>query len=156
MFAAGFLNLAKRAAATPERESMSYTKEDLKEQLKEMGLRPTDTVLMHSSMKAMGDVEGGADTVLDALMEYFAEGLLLLPTHTWAQMGSGYTVFDRDTEPACVGILPNLFWKRPGVRDSAERRQSIWPGRRSTIRPVRREAAMTDCGKGTGVSCWRA
>lgn len=115
MFAAGFLNLAKGAAAAPERESMSYTKEDLKEQLKEMGLRPTDTVLMHSSMKAMGDVEGGADTVLDALMEYFAEGLLLLPTHTWAQMGSGYTVFDRDTEPACVGILPNLFRKRPGV-----------------------------------------
>ena len=37
-----------------------YTKEDLKEQLRQMGLKPTDTVLIHSSMKAVGEVEGGA------------------------------------------------------------------------------------------------
>lgn len=92
-----------------------YTKEDLKEQLRQMGLKPTDTVLIHSSMKAVGEVEGGADTVLDAWMEYFSEGLLLLPTHTWRQMGESYPVFDPDTEESCVGLLTNLFRKRPGV-----------------------------------------
>ena len=33
------------------------------------------------SMKSIGEVEGRADTVLDALIEYFKDGLLLLPTH---------------------------------------------------------------------------
>lgn len=94
---------------------MQYTKETLIANLKEMSLKPTDTILMHSSMKAIGDVEGGADTVLDALMEYFSEGLLLLPTHTWAQMGDDYRVFDPKKEDSCVGILPNLFYKRTGV-----------------------------------------
>ena len=92
-----------------------YTKQDLKNQLQEMGLQPTDAVMIHSSMKAIGEVEGGADTALDALMEYFAPGLLMMPAHTWAQMNAQYNVFDPAKEPACVGLLPNLFLKRPGV-----------------------------------------
>lgn len=94
---------------------MLYTKEDLKKQLAEAGLLPTDTVLVHSSMKAIGAVEGGADTVLDAWMEYFSEGLLLLPTHTWRQMSAEYNVFDPEKEESCVGLLTNLFRKRDGV-----------------------------------------
>lgn len=92
-----------------------YTKEDLKEQLRAAGLKSTDTVLIHSSMKAIGEVEGGADTVLDAWMEYFSEGLLLLPTHTWKQMSVEYPVFDPAKEESCVGLLTNLFRKREGV-----------------------------------------
>ena len=42
---------------------MAYTKEDLKQQLAEMGLKTTDAIMVHSSMKSLGDVEGGADTV---------------------------------------------------------------------------------------------
>ncbi len=94
---------------------MQYTKQDLKRQLEEAGLRDTDTLLIHSSMKAIGGVEGGADTVLDAWMEYFGQGLLLLPTHTWAQMGEGHSVYDPAGEESCVGLLTNLFRKRPGV-----------------------------------------
>lgn len=52
-----------------------YTKEELKQQLRSAGLTGKETVLIHSSMKAIGGVEDGADTVLDAWMEYFAEGL---------------------------------------------------------------------------------
>lgn len=94
---------------------MNYSKEMLKKQLQEMGLQSTDTVLIHSSMKAIGEVEGGADTVLDAWMEYFTEGLLLLPTHTWAFMNQEHPVFHPETDDSCVGLLTNLFRKRPGV-----------------------------------------
>ena len=52
---------------------MQYTKKHLKEQLYQMGLNGTETILIHSSMKAIGDVEGGAETVLDAWMEYFKQ-----------------------------------------------------------------------------------
>lgn len=93
----------------------AYDKEQLKKQLYEMGLGSTDALMVHSSMKSMGNVEGGADTVVDALLEYFSEGLVMVPTHTWKQMSAEYNVFDPKTEPACVGIIPNIFMKRPGV-----------------------------------------
>lgn len=97
------------------RNNMAYTKQSLKQDLAAMGLTGAETILIHSSMKSIGEVEGGADTVLDALMEYFAQGLLLLPTHTWRFMDGGNTVFDVRNSPCCVGILPELFRQRPGV-----------------------------------------
>ena len=48
-----------------------------------MGLKTEQTVLVHSSMRAIGEVENRADGVLDALMEYFAPGLLVFPTLTF-------------------------------------------------------------------------
>ncbi len=102
-----------------------YRKADLIKQLADMGLKPTDKVMIHSSMKAIGEVEGGADTVVDALMEYFAQGLVMVPTHTWKQMSETYSVFDPETEPACVGIIPNLFRQRPGVYRSLHPTHSI-------------------------------
>lgn len=92
-----------------------YTKKQLQEQIAELGVKPTDTLLVHSSMKALGDVEGGADTVLDAFSEFLAPGLLVLPTHTWKQINSEYNIFDVLEEPSCVGLLTNMFRKRPGV-----------------------------------------
>ena len=102
-----------------------YTKKDLLRHLETMGIMPDDTVLIHSSMKAIGEVLGGADTVLDALMEYLSEGLLILPTHTWATMDDIFNVFDPAAEPACVGILPNLFRKRAGVLRSLHPTHSV-------------------------------
>lgn len=104
---------------------MSYNKEDLKQDLKAMGLKPDDIIMVHSSMKSIGDVEGGADTVVDAFMEYFSEGLFMTPTHTWAQMSAEYNYFDPETEPACVGIIPNIFMKREGVLRSLHPTHSI-------------------------------
>src|SRR5690625_1191242 len=92
-----------------------YSKDDLKQHIKKLGISPTDTLLIHSSMKAVGDVEGGADTVLDAFSELLTRGLLILPTHTWAQMNVEYNIFDVQNEPSCVGILTEIFRKRPGV-----------------------------------------
>lgn len=92
-----------------------YTKEDLKEYLKAMGLTGKETILVHSSMKSIGEVEGRADTVIDALIEYFKDGLLLLPTHTWKNINEDNPVYDPAVTPSCVGILTNLFLKRDGV-----------------------------------------
>ena len=77
-----------------EKVKKRYTKEDLKSCLLKMGLTGKEAIMVHSSMKAIGQVEGGADTVVDALMEYFQNGLLMTPTHTWAQMSKEYHVFD--------------------------------------------------------------
>ncbi|HHT96763.1 MAG TPA: AAC(3) family N-acetyltransferase [Clostridiales bacterium] len=92
-----------------------YTKQALITNLRNMGIQENDTLLIHSSMKSIGDVDGGAETVLDSFMEYLSDGLLLLPTHTWANMNETHNIFDPEKEPSCVGLLTNLFMKREGV-----------------------------------------
>lgn len=128
---------------------MSYTKQELREQLAGMGLLPTDTVLIHSSMKAIGQVEGGADTVLDAWMEYFSEGLLLLPTHTWRQMSETCNVYDPASAESCVGLLTNLFRKREGVVRSLHPTHSVaaW-GRTAADYIAGEENCNTPCTPG--------
>lgn len=93
----------------------NYSKQQLKDQLESMGLKGDETILIHSSMKAIGAVDGGADTVLDAWMEYFKDGLLLLPTHTWKTVNADNPVYNPYTTPSCVGLLTNMFMKRDGV-----------------------------------------
>ena len=92
-----------------------YTKEQLKKQLENMGLTGNETILIHSSMKSIGEVAGEADTVLDAWIEYFGHGLLLLPTHTWKNINSNSPVYNPKETPSCVGLLTNMFLKRDGV-----------------------------------------
>lgn len=93
----------------------NYNKQQLKDQLESMVLKGDETILIHSSMKAIGAVDGGADTVLDAWMEYFKDGLLLLPTHTWKTVNADNPVYNPYTTPSCVGLLTNMFMKRDGV-----------------------------------------
>lgn len=92
-----------------------YTKEQLKEQLKQLGIDPEGTLLVHSSYKSMGDVEGGPETVLDALSDYMEDGLLVLPTHTWKYIKADNPNFYVESSPSNVGILTELFRKREGV-----------------------------------------
>ena len=102
-----------------------HTKESLKRDLAAMGLVPTDTVLIHSSMKSIGEVEGRADTVLDALMEYFSDGLLVFPTLSFSSVNADQPVFSVLDTPCCNGILPELFRKRPGVKRSLSPTHSL-------------------------------
>lgn len=92
-----------------------HTKEQLIEHISSIGIEPNDRVLIHSSMKAIGSVEGGVDTVLDAFMKYLSDGLLIFPTHTWQEWNNKDHLFNPETEPSCVGILSEHFRKRKGV-----------------------------------------
>ncbi len=133
-------------------ERAVHTKETLKKQLADMGIRPDGTLLVHSSMKAIGEVEGGADTVLDALCDYMADGLLVLPTHTWRQMNETYTVFDSRTEPSCVGLLTNLFMKRDGVVRSLHPTHSVAAvGKDAEKYTAGEELTTTPCARH---GCW--
>ncbi|ULL18093.1 aminoglycoside N(3)-acetyltransferase [Paenibacillus sp. H1-7] len=102
-----------------------HTKMSLMDQLAYMGIDREGTLLVHSSMKSIGEVEGGADTVLDALSEYMQEGLLVLPTHTWSYINASNPKFNVESSPSCVGILPELFRQRPGVHRSLHPTHSV-------------------------------
>lgn len=117
-----------------------YTKNDLICDLKNMGLKPTDTVFVHSSYKHIAGemgVEGGADTVVDAFIEYFGkEGLAVFPAMSWKlgywlnddgdicppweEPGEGFkpygNEFDVKTTPCHgLGIIPEIFRQRENV-----------------------------------------
>lgn len=129
-----------------------YTKENLISDLEQMGLLSTDAVMIHSSMKAIGPVEGGGETVIDALLEYFSEGLVMMPAHTWAQMSEEYSTFHPETEPACVGLLPNLLLKRPGAVRSLHPTHSIVAyGEEASEYIKGEENCTTPCTPG---GCW--
>lgn len=102
-----------------------HTRENLIKQLEQLGIDNKGTLLIHSSMKSMGEVEGGADTVLDAFTEYMKDGLLVLPTHTWSYINAENPKFDVHRSPSCIGILPELFRKRPGVVRSLHPTHSV-------------------------------
>lgn len=92
-----------------------FTSFDLKNQLSQMGLQPGDIVLLHTSMKAIGEVDGGVDTVLDVLSAYFKEGLLCFPTLSWETLDLNPPAYDVKTTKSIVGILPETFRQRPNV-----------------------------------------
>ncbi|AZS13388.1 AAC(3) family N-acetyltransferase [Paenibacillus lutimineralis] len=92
-----------------------HTRHSLINQLAAANIDRQGTLLVHSSMKSIGEVDGGADTVLDALSEYMQEGLLVLPTHTWSYINADNPKFYVETSPSCVGILPELFRGREGA-----------------------------------------
>lgn len=102
-----------------------YNIDDLKKCIENLGIMPTDTLLIHSSMTSIGEVQGGADTVLDAFSDYLKDGLLIFPTHTWAQINETYNTYNPATEPACVGLLPNMFRRRPNVLRSLHPTHSV-------------------------------
>lgn len=106
--------------------SPMYTREDLKSQIKAMGIQSNDTVLIHTSMKAIGPVEGGADGVIDAFCDYLRDGLFLVPTHTWMSVNPDHPVFDVNTAIPCLGALPSAAaFRKDGIR-SLHPTHSIW------------------------------
>lgn len=102
----------------PRGDGIMFTRETLKCDLKSMGLHPGQTVLIHSSMRAIGEVSGGADTVLDAICEYFEPGLVVFPTLSFSYVNAEHPEFSVSETPCCTGILPELFRRRPGVKRS--------------------------------------
>ena len=87
---------------------------DLTADLRALGVREGDSLLVHSSIKAVGPVENGADTILDALEAAVGRrGLLMLPTHSWDYVNANQPHFYLAESPSCVGMLPEVFRHRP-------------------------------------------
>lgn len=85
-----------------------------------LGVRPGDSVLTHSSYKAVaGDegVEGGPAGVVQGLVEAVGpEGCALFPAHAWLGAGtkSPPQVDMATTEPRAVGAIPIAAFHRGG------------------------------------------
>ena len=120
--------------------------QSLIQDLKNSGVDPSGTLLVHSSVKAVGKCERRGDTIIDALIEYMRDGLLILPTHTWDKINAEYNIYDPETEPSCVGVLTNLFLKRPGVIRSLHPTHSVAAiGKNAAVFVSGEEKTRTPC-----------
>lgn len=92
-----------------------YTEAKLKKQLSAMKIPHDGALLVHSSYKSMGEIKGGAETVVDVLCDYMSEGLLLAPTHSWDTVDAQHNTYDPSSTPSCTGIIGQLLLKRKGA-----------------------------------------
>jgi len=107
------------------------SKNEIKAGLRKLGLESGDIVGVHSSLSSVGYVNGGANAVLDALLEVVGEnGTIVMPTYsanlaklerTPEEIAMGvlwiYKIlpYYPNETPCTTGTIPEAFRKRKGV-----------------------------------------
>ncbi|MEO0371720.1 MAG: AAC(3) family N-acetyltransferase [Pseudomonadota bacterium] len=124
---------------------MAHDKDSLINDLRRLGLSEGDGLWVHASMRAIGSVDGGAETLIEALQTVIGDtGLLGMPgfsddacfpahmdraTLTDAEIARiehQVTGYDAATSPtAGMGILAETFRTWPGTRRSAHATTSV-------------------------------
>ena len=121
------------------------TKEDLVKEFKNCGIVLGQTLFVHSSLKNIGFVVGGAETVIRALLEVVGEeGTLMMPSQTWKNLDPStgvhwearkewwpiirahWPAYDKDITPAIgMGVIAEVFRKWPDAKRSNHPARSI-------------------------------
>jgi len=86
------------------------TRQELAEEIRALGLASGDVVILHSSLGSIGDVDGGAGTVVDGFLDVLGEeGTLVVPTFGawWDE------VYDPRTTPAALGAVTEAVVANP-------------------------------------------
>ncbi|MFF2521105.1 aminoglycoside N(3)-acetyltransferase [Streptomyces liangshanensis] len=129
----------------PPRGGPLCTRDSITAALRDLGLRPGETVLVHSSLSALGWVCGGAVTVVRALLDTLgADGTLVVPAHSggnsdpadwnnppvpeawWAAIRASMPPYDpRLTPTRGVGVIPETVRNWPGALRSAHPQTSF-------------------------------
>ena len=82
-----------------------------------LGVSAGDILLVHSSLKSLGQPGLAPEQVIQALLAAVGpQGTLLMPALSYLQQP--HAVHDSIDTPACVGIIPETFRRRPGTRRS--------------------------------------
>lgn len=87
-----------------------HTQAHLMRDLAALGVQPGDAVLMHSSFKSLGGMEGGAKGFFEAFMQLLGQdGTLVLPALSYESVTRENPHFDQRQTPSCIGYLPEYF-----------------------------------------------
>jgi aminoglycoside 3-N-acetyltransferase len=128
----------------PLRRGTARTTRTLAEDLRGLGIGPGDTLLMHSSLRALGWVDGGAPAVVRALLAVLGPaGTIVVPTQTadnrdpstwddppppswWEEIRRHVTAFDPARTPSRrMGAIAECVRTWPGAVRSAHPQTSF-------------------------------
>lgn len=102
-------------------------KEDLARAFKNVGIRRGQTVMVHTSLSSLGFVCGGAQTVIEALLESVGEnGTVMMPAQSWKNL---------DPETGVHWEEPKEWWQT--IRDH-------WPAFNPEITPTNTMGAVAE------------
>ena len=91
-----------------------------------LGVRPGGVLLVHSSLRSLGPLSGGAESVICALLAALGpDGTLLTPALSYASVRRDQPIFDARQTPSCVGALSEVFRTRPGTLRSIHPTHSV-------------------------------
>jgi aminoglycoside 3-N-acetyltransferase len=96
------------------------SRDQLIQALNHAGIQSGDHLMVHASLSKIGYIEGGAETVVDALKETVGElGVILMPTSPIARLQLDYVtenpVFDVLRTPSAMGSISEVFRISDGV-----------------------------------------
>lgn len=93
----------------------------LSKKLSALGIQRGDVLIIHSAFAAVGEVEGGTDAMLDALLGAIGEeGTLIFPTFTDVDVP-----FSVENSKSTTGILGEVLRKRKGAIRSRHPSHSV-------------------------------
>jgi len=98
-----------------------------------LGIQKGQLLMVHSSLRSLGQVEGGAASVIEALERSVGpDGTLMMPGLSYESVTREQPYFSQRETPVCVGVIPETFRKSPGVVRSLHPTHSVcaW-GRRA-------------------------
>ena len=120
-------------------------KKDITEALNRVGLQKGDCVMVHTSLSKMGYVVGGAQSVIEALIETVGEkGTIMMPTQSWKNLDpetgvhwdadekdwdmirENWPVYDKAITPTnTMGAVAEMFRSWPGAIRSDHPARSV-------------------------------
>lgn len=120
-------------------------KQDIMEALKAVGVKPGQTLMVHASLSSFGFVCGGAQVVIEALLECVGqEGTVMMPSQSWKNLDpeagvhwqeprewwqairDNWPAYDKDITPTnTMGAVAEMFRKWPGAVRSDHPARSV-------------------------------
>ena len=124
---------------------MVITKNDIKEALTTLGITSGQTIMVHTSLRKFGYVCGGAQTVIEALIETVGEtGTIMMPTQSWKNLDpedgvhetvekkdwqiirDNWPAYDKKLTPTnTMGAVAEMFRSWPGTIRSNHPARSV-------------------------------
>lgn len=100
------------------------TKDYLIEQLKQFHIEEDSILLVHSSLKALGKIDGGAETVIGALEQTVNKGTLVMPTLSSKNWDTVFEDWSMD-RPSDTGFITETFRLQPNTLRSDNETHSV-------------------------------
>lgn len=111
----------------------AVTRADLMDGFRKLGIAEGDTLIIHSSLRSLGDVQGGAQAVVDVLRSSLGSGgTLVVPTLTFGgEMWTHFETyddsrpFDARSTPSRMGKVTEIVRQLPGALRSVHPSHSV-------------------------------
>ena len=120
-------------------------KRDILKALEAVGVQPGQTIMVHTSLSALGFVCGGAQVVIEALLEAVGkDGTLMMPTQSWKNLDptagvhwqepeewwqiirDNWPAYDKAITPTnTMGAVAEMFRRWPGALRSDHPARSV-------------------------------